>query len=161
MNTSGGDFDSGITLYRFLKSLPVEVKCMHNYNCVDSAGILVFCAGIERYASPNTSFLFHPISYNFENRRYTILEMREQLHIMETEQCKVIDIISNTVGNNKKEEIENLILQRKVINSNEALKLGLVTDIKDMILLKNMEINYVHDDFYIPVIDSLNPDKMT
>ena len=33
----------------------------YNVSVVDSVGVVLFCAGKERYANPSTSFLFHDI----------------------------------------------------------------------------------------------------
>lgn len=56
--SSGGSVDDGISLYTYLKALPVEL-IMHAVGNVTSIALPVFLAAKNRFASQNARFLFH------------------------------------------------------------------------------------------------------
>ena len=85
--------------------------------------------------------------------------MREQLNLMEAEQRKFVEIVSSVTDQNEK-DVENLIIQRKVLNSRDALEFQLVTEIRDLTLPRDMIIEYIHDDFYVQVVNPLNPNEL-
>jgi ATP-dependent Clp protease, protease subunit len=60
LSTPGGTVDHGIALYNVLKGLPVPFTT-HNVGSVNSIGNVVFLAGKERKAAPNTTFMFHGV----------------------------------------------------------------------------------------------------
>ena len=61
-STPGGQVDAGITLHNTLRALPVRL-IMHNTGNIDSIGNAVFLAAEERYASPNSRFMFHGVGF--------------------------------------------------------------------------------------------------
>ena len=63
-SSPGGDFMSGIALYNYLRSLPVQVR-MVNTSIIASMGVIVYLAADERYAAKNSSFLVHAVGQNF------------------------------------------------------------------------------------------------
>src|SRR5258708_6267508 len=63
-SSPGGSAAAGITLYNFLKALPVEIS-MHNTGSVDSVATVIFMAGSKRYACQHSRFLFHGVSMPF------------------------------------------------------------------------------------------------
>jgi len=65
--SDGGIVPAGVTLYSFLRSLPVKI-IMHNMGAVDSSATVVFLAGEERYASPHSSFHFHGLKRSFREK---------------------------------------------------------------------------------------------
>src|SRR5271167_405496 len=63
-SSMGGSVNAGITLYNFLRALPVEIV-MHNNGSMDSIANVIFLAASKRYAARHSSFLFHGINWNF------------------------------------------------------------------------------------------------
>lgn len=59
-SSPGGSVESGIVLYNFIRSLPVEL-IMHNTGSIDSIANIVFLSANTRYTSVHSSFLFHGI----------------------------------------------------------------------------------------------------
>lgn len=47
----GGSVFHGLSAYNYLKGLPLLIKT-HNFGSVDSIGVVIYCAGKERYSSP-------------------------------------------------------------------------------------------------------------
>lgn len=63
LQSGGGNIDSGIFLYSYLKSLPINVT-VHNIGDVSSIAVVVYVAGKTRLCSKFSSFLLHPSTYN-------------------------------------------------------------------------------------------------
>src|SRR4051812_32058255 len=94
ISSGGGDVDSGFTLYNFLVSLRGRIKVtMHNIGQIDSIANVVFLAGQDRFAAPNSSFLFHGILMNVSTggqSRTTLKEFISRLDSMETRMAETI-----------------------------------------------------------------------
>lgn len=61
ISSPGGQVDAGISIYNFLKGLPIEITT-HNYGSCDSIAAIIFCAGKNRYTVKNSRFLIHGIT---------------------------------------------------------------------------------------------------
>lgn len=93
--SNGGNVDSGIVLYNFLKSLPVKIV-MHNTGVIDSIANVIFMAGAERYAAKHSSFLFHGIAAGFQqNAMLTVKQVRERVSGLESDERKIMGILSD------------------------------------------------------------------
>lgn len=57
-SSEGGSTDEGMSLYTYLKALPVKLT-MHAVGFVRSMGVPVFLAAEQRLASANARFFFH------------------------------------------------------------------------------------------------------
>jgi ATP-dependent Clp protease, protease subunit len=58
MSSGGGMVEEGISLYGFIRSLPVEIT-IHNIGNVDSIALAVYLAASKRLANPDATFLMH------------------------------------------------------------------------------------------------------
>lgn len=65
-SSGGGSVNAGITLYNFLRAIPTEVV-FHNIGTVDSIATCIFLAGDRRYACDNAHFLFHGVTWCFND----------------------------------------------------------------------------------------------
>ncbi|MBC8432845.1 MAG: ATP-dependent Clp protease proteolytic subunit [Desulfobacterales bacterium] len=93
-SSSGGFVAPGITLYNFLMALPVKV-IMHNTGSIDSIATVIFLAGAERYAVPNSTFLFHGIQYTFSQpASLTINQLKEKVSSLEEDQNRMASIVA-------------------------------------------------------------------
>jgi ATP-dependent protease ClpP protease subunit len=63
-SSNGGSVDAGITVYNYLRALPIPTV-MHNTGTIASTANVVFLAGTERYAAPHSSFLLHGLKWGF------------------------------------------------------------------------------------------------
>lgn len=61
LSTSGGSTNFGLTLYIFLKSLPIPL-CAINAGNIESMGIIKFLAAGKRITSPHSRFLIYPMN---------------------------------------------------------------------------------------------------
>lgn len=116
-----GNVRDGIQLYNFLKSIYPKI-IMYNVWSIDSIANVIFLAGEERYAYPNTSFLFHWVKtwWNFTNW-VSLNDIREMESSKNTDQEKIAWIIANN-SDFKKSQIIKMFNTWKSIDVKEALK---------------------------------------
>lgn len=129
ISSPGGFVDPGIAIYNFLKGLPIEVVT-HNYGSCDSIAALVFCAGLERYTVNSSRFLIHGISLPIKDQTLSEINLRELTNSLQNNRETISKIISKTC-NKKVEDVEKNMLQGIILTPEEAIKYGLVTQIKD------------------------------
>jgi len=131
LSTNGGKLHDAISAYYYFKRTP-ELK-IYTYNCdyVDSAGLVVYCIGENRYSLKSSSFLFHPITCTVpENTVYWLYKMREHLNSMDRKNEKVLEILLDRV-NLEEKELDDLINKGADITTEKAKEINLVTEIKD------------------------------
>src|SRR5580704_2643319 len=63
-SSSGGNCAQGLSLYNFIRSLPVQIR-MHASGVVESMAVPVFVAGHIRTSSPLSRFFFHAYDFGF------------------------------------------------------------------------------------------------
>ena len=66
LNSGGGNVHAGIHCYNMLMALPTTLT-IHNIGHVDSVANVLFLAGSQRYATASSVFLFHGVSFTFNN----------------------------------------------------------------------------------------------
>jgi len=125
----GGHVASGIALYNFLKAIPPKVV-MHNMSSVDSIGTVVFLAGDERYASPNTTFLFHGVEMQFPGgASLNLSKMEEVKSGLSEDQNKIAGIIAENT-NITTDEIQRLFAQGETKSLEFAKDKKFISDIR-------------------------------
>lgn len=132
ISSPGGNVDPGIAIYNFLKGLPIEV-ITHNYGSCDSIAALVFCAGQKRYTVTNSRFLIHGIGLDVQNQRFNEINLRETLESLKNQRETISKIIAKEC-NKKVKDVEKDMLNGIVLSPEEAIKYGLVTEIKDALI---------------------------
>lgn len=67
-SSEGGSTDQSLSLYNFIRSLPVQIH-MHAIGHIGSAAVPVFLAGHRRTCTPLTRFFFHEYDWGFTSRQ--------------------------------------------------------------------------------------------
>ena len=94
ISSNGGDVDSGFVLYNFLISLHGKIKVtMHNTGTIDSIANVIFAGGQNKFAAPNTSFLYHGVSMNF-NTPQNRTALKESLSRLEGMENRIAQTVS-------------------------------------------------------------------
>lgn len=125
----GGDVNSGIVLYNYLKALPVKI-IMHNIGTVDSIGNIIFSAGEERYASPHSTFLFHGVKMNInQGSSLSVEQLGELRSRLDSDQLKIAGILQENTNLNE-EEILGFFREGESKDAEFAREKGLVHDIR-------------------------------
>ncbi len=130
ISTLGGTVFHGLTVHNYLKGIPIEIET-HNFGSVDSIGVVIFSAGKKRYTVKDSRFLLHPISFtlqaqtNFEREK-----LNETLKSIDIDTTNIATAIAHCTKKTK-EQIISAINERTTLTSEEALKFGLVDEIKN------------------------------
>ena len=129
-SSGGGSVDAGVVLYNFLRALPCKL-IMHNTGAIDSIATVIFHAADERYAAPYASFLFHGITWTFNQHQTVFRNQIEEIRsvIVEAEN-KIAKIISGRCAL-KEEDIRTLFLQGETKNVAFALEKGIIQGVRE------------------------------
>ena len=127
MNTGGGSIDAGLYAYNMLSSLPCKL-ITYNVYAVNSVGVALFCAGDERYANPNASFLFHNIRC-VEIKGQTADQLEVLVASLRLSAKKVADIISSSTMLSHEEVISRLHSDIPM-SATDALSCELINEIR-------------------------------
>ncbi|WP_300939324.1 ATP-dependent Clp protease proteolytic subunit [Bacteroides acidifaciens] len=126
ISSPGGDIDVAIELYNFLKQLDCCV-ITNNISVVNSAAILLYLAGDERYCDYTSTFYVHSVTKKlrgiFDADR--LIREAKELKINTNRVVKIISdntLPSSTYWN-------RLMNKGEIIASKQAIKLGLSTHI--------------------------------
>jgi ATP-dependent protease ClpP protease subunit len=130
ISTPGGSVFHGISIYNYLRGLPLDRLVTHNFGSVDSIGVVMYCAGRERFSSPQARFLLHGVSANFQgNFSLEEPQLEERLKGLKID----IENIAKVISENVKKEVTDVtqtMLQRTTLNPEQAKEWGLVHHIQ-------------------------------
>lgn len=130
LSTPGGEVPSGLTIYNFLRGLPVPV-IMHNIGNVDSIGNAIFLAGEQRYACAHSTFMFHGVGFDVKNLRVEEKNARELLHGILADQTRIADIIVDRTTITRPKS-RKLFREASTKNATDALDCGIVQEVRDV-----------------------------
>lgn len=141
LNTTGGDVSHGVGLYNFLKALPVKLVT-HNIGTVASIGNAVFLAGAERYASPQATFMFHGVYFQFGGGKMDDKYLREQLGAIDAEHERIGAVMAERTSL-AKEVIEGMFQEQQTRGSQFAKETGIVHDVRDLSIPAGVRIHTI------------------
>ncbi|MBD5258905.1 MAG: hypothetical protein HDS52_09550 [Barnesiella sp.] len=126
ISSPGGDIDVAIELYNFLKQLDCRV-ITNNISVVNSAAIILYLAGSERYCDYTSTFYVHSVTKKLRGVFDADRLIKEAKEIrINTE--RIIKIITeNTIPSFA--FWKRLMTKGEIIPSKQAIKLGLSTQI--------------------------------
>ena len=139
VSSPGGSVVHGLSAYNYLKGLPVSITT-HNFGSVDSIGIVVYCAGSRRLSVPQARFLFHGVNVQFrgeQNLDEKLLE--ERLGGLRIDVENIGRVIAANTGKSTK-EITDAMVERVVLNPEQAQSWGLVHEIKSELFEAGSEV---------------------
>jgi ATP-dependent protease ClpP protease subunit len=138
-SSPGGQVEAGITLYNFLRSLPIEIV-MHNTGSIDSIASVVFLSANIRYASVHSSFLFHGVNWNFAaNTSINRSQLTEIFSGLDASETRIQGIITERTKLTSA-EVRALFTQGECKDPNFALSKGIVNEIKNPAIPKDVPI---------------------
>jgi ATP-dependent protease ClpP protease subunit len=131
MSTPGGSVMNGMNVYNILRGLPVEL-ITHNVGNVDSIGNAIFLAGSKRYATAQSTFMFHGVGFDIPNRvRLEEKHLKEQLQSVLSDQKRIGAIITERTKITE-EDASVLFREAQTKNATDAVSLGIVHEIRDV-----------------------------
>jgi ATP-dependent Clp protease protease subunit len=98
MNSVGGALDDGISLFGFMRSLPLEITTI-NTGLIASIAILPFMAGKKRIALPHSRFHFHDYEYNYPAaHNLTRLEYVDHTRYLDSSRERTFEILKENTS---------------------------------------------------------------
>ena len=138
-SSAGGGVEAGITLYNFLRALPLEI-IMHNTGSIDSIANVIFLAANTRFTSIHSSFLFHGVNWNFAvNTSLNKGQLTETLSSIDVSEAKICGIITERTKLTAS-EVRTLFSQGECKDPAFALSKGIVNEIKNPLIPKDVPI---------------------
>jgi ATP-dependent Clp protease protease subunit len=129
ISSGGGDPTAAFAAYNYLHNIPAEVSTF-NFGNVDSAALILFCAGHERYSLPATRFLIHGTTINISgNVQMDVATVEGNLQMIKNLNDTVVRVVSS-VTNKKEKEIETAVHGQMILTPTEAKDWGLIKDIR-------------------------------
>jgi ATP-dependent Clp protease protease subunit len=132
LSSVGGDPASAFAAYNILRNVNAEITTF-NVGNVDSAALLIYCAGKHRYSLPGpTRFLIHGTSLN---PLTTSVPVESRWIESQLAQLRSLDqVIVQTIAANctkKPAEIEEAVHGQTILSPQEAKEWGIVEEIRN------------------------------
>ena len=119
LSSPGGSVFHGLSLFNFLKGMPIEVNT-YNFGSVDSIGVIIFCAGQKRFSVPHARFLIHGVRFNAKGGvSFDEMQLQEHLKSVKIDQENIARVIADTTGK-ALHKIEEDMNSRTTLNPNQA-----------------------------------------
>lgn len=138
-SSPGGHVTAGITLYNFLRALPVKI-IMHNTGSIDSIATSIFLAGEERYAAPGTSFLFHGVGLNLPAQTRLNSTSLSELHSSLREDEKKISAIVTRHSTISAGDLRTLFKEGETKDLDFALDKRIIHEVRDVAIPRNTHL---------------------
>ncbi len=138
ISSPGGSVLHGLSAYNYLKGLPVTITT-HNFGSVDSIGVVLFCGGSKRLSVPQARFLLHGVSARFQNESLEEKQLEERLKGLKIDIENIAKVIAANTGKTV-EDVTQAILERTILNPDEAMTWGLVHEIKSELFEGGSEV---------------------
>lgn len=132
ISSGGGDTTAALAAYNILRHLSNVELTTFNIGNVDSAAMLLYCAGSKRYSlpGPGTRFLIHGNSATFQAGVPMDANLVDsQLQQLNSLNQMVAQVLSE-VTKNKRAEIDLAIHSQTILTPEQAKEWGIVDDIK-------------------------------
>jgi|SRR6266853_2321017 len=133
ISSTGGDIDSAIRLYAYLRAIPFEVHTF-GFGQVDSAAVICLLAGAKRSAVKHCRFLVHEGNYTIGQQTAPLHNHDETLRLLKAMLTTMTDILSSETGRTP-EEIGTILKEGKILSDTEAKEFGLIHELLDKVPL--------------------------
>lgn len=144
ISSPGGSVFHGLSIHNLLKASPVPVAT-YNFGSVDSIGVVIFCAGSTRICVPHSRFLIHGVSMGLPaNATFDEQELEEKLKLLRSDYGNIARVISDTTGK-PQEDVVQRMNDRTTLTPEDALKYGLVTEIKAQLLPEGADMTMIYE----------------
>lgn len=133
ISSGGGDVDSAIRIYAYLKALSIEVETIA-FSQIDSAANIIYAAGNKRIAIKGCRFFLHEGTFTSAAQSTTLHNHEEALSIFKELFQKHIHILATESGQTEK-NITELLAASTILSAEKAKELGLVHEILEKLPL--------------------------
>ena len=156
ISTPGGSVFHGISIYNYLKGLPIDKIITHNFGSVDSIGVVIYCAGEERLSSPQERFFIHGIQAQFpQGVNLEEPQLEERLKGIKIDIENIAKIITANCGKDYK-DVYQAMIDRITLNPDQAKEWGLVNSVRSKLFTAGTRVISIQENpaqnpgFFIP-----------
>lgn len=127
VRSDGGSTSEARIIYDMLKNCGKKVTTK-GYK-VNSSAVIIFLAGSERLVAENADFLIHPVWIDAMGLPFMLTGEDLQLFANEVkaEESKLINIYLGVIGEDKREEVTQLMADSTNLSQDKAISLGFAT----------------------------------
>lgn len=127
VRSDGGSTSEARIIYDMLKNCGKKVTTK-GYK-VNSSAVIIFLAGSERLVAENADFLIHPVWIDAMGLPWMLTGEDLQLFANEVkaEESKLINIYLGVIGEDKREEVTQLMADSTNLSQDKAISLGFAT----------------------------------
>jgi ATP-dependent Clp protease protease subunit len=142
ITSNGGAPDQALYAYEVLTALPVPIYT-HAIGTVQSAAVILFMSGSQRYASPGTNFLFHETVFNPGVATPSRFEdLVGQADAIQHNDSWSIALVAQRTGRTEK-EVAEWFKGQQIRDTDFALKNGIIEQIRSLSIPKTAEFAQV------------------
>ncbi len=128
INSNGGETDAGISVYQYLKALPISVTT-HNIGTAQSAATIIYCSGSQRYALEHSFFMLHGNATTY-NGGMSLVTIEGLLKLNKMRQHSFTEIFKHCANlSTQQSEQYFSSAQARYFSATEAKDIGLVNTI--------------------------------
>ena len=138
ISSPGGDVDSAVQIYTYLKALPIEIETIA-ISQIDSAANIIYAAGNKRLAIKGCRFFLHEGTFTAAAQTTTLHNHEESISIFKELLKKHINILSKETGQ-KEAKIKSLFKASTILTAEKAKQIGLVHEIVEKLPLTKQRV---------------------
>lgn len=146
LSTPGGSVFHGLSIHNYLRGIPVPVHT-YNFGSVDSIGVVIYCAGEQRFTVPHSRFLIHSVKFNINGKTsMDEKQIEEHLKAVKIDQRNIARVMADTTGRSL-EAFEHDMVDRTTLSPEQAVEYGLTHEIKKQLLPLGMQLMAIGEPF--------------
>ena len=128
ISSVGGSVHYGITMYEFLRTLPIPVE-MYNVGAVESIACIVFLGADRRFAVPGTHFKLHGFEWTFPQPTVAYSGIADAYISINNDVERCANIFEErTYGAEKVIDVRGCLRgATRIISDTEAVAIGITT----------------------------------
>jgi ATP-dependent protease ClpP protease subunit len=144
MSCPGGNVVAGISIYNAMRAMPYAITT-HNIGNVDSIANVVFLGGVDRYASPASTFMFHGVGFQGNaNMRYEENNLKGMLDTVLADHRRISGIFATrTNGGVSVRSGMNLFKEQRTRSAEWAVEKGFAAGIQDFVLPAGADLKFL------------------
>jgi ATP-dependent protease ClpP protease subunit len=135
MSSAGGILDHTYYALNVLDALPVKLITW-NIGNIQSASVMLFLCGSERYATTGATFFFHQTGYESPNTRITEPYLAEKLKAVQYDDQRSAAIVASKTGK-PIEDVRSWQNTELVMDTAAAMAHGLIHDVRPLVVPKD------------------------
>jgi ATP-dependent protease ClpP protease subunit/nitrate reductase NapAB chaperone NapD len=127
IRSGGGSTTEARVIYDLLKNSGKKITT-EGYK-VNSSAVIPFLAGDERLISDNADFIIHPVWIDAMSLPWKLEadDLQDFANEIKAEQTKLLDIYVGVIGEDKREEVAQLMADSTNLTNDKAISLGFAT----------------------------------